>query len=113
MRLRWQWVALVTSNLWYCAPSEQPPHGCADPVAEYRRRIGLANRAEDCAEGLAAFRELAAAGLRAETKLYNSVLSLCALDGASRWDDAFEVYKAAEAAGLVRATLKSAVQNDG
>lgn len=68
-------------------------------MAEYRRRIGLANRAEDCAEGLAAFRELAAAGLRAETKLYNSVLSLCALDGASRWDDAFEVYKAAEAAG--------------
>ena len=64
-----------------------------DPVAAYRRRIGLANRDGSVDEGLAAFDELHAAGLRAETKTYNSVLSLCASAGASRWGDAIRVYE--------------------
>lgn len=50
--------------------------GAPDPVNEFRRRIGLANRSGDCDEGLAAFREMTTAGLRADIKTYNSV----------RWD---------------------------
>ena len=63
-----------------------------DPVAQYRRRIGLANRDGSLADGLAAFDELHAAGHTCETKTGNSVLSLCAAAGENGYEDAVRVY---------------------
>jgi pentatricopeptide repeat protein len=77
------------------APDEPPARRqkkSMDPVAPYRRRIGLANRDGNVDDGLAAFDELHAAGLKCETKTGNSVLSLCAAAGAARWQDALRVY---------------------
>jgi pentatricopeptide repeat protein len=75
--------------------------GGHDPVAPFRRRIGLANRDGDIVAGLSAFDEMHEAGLQAETKTYNSVLSLCASGGASRWQDAIRVYEAFPVHGCV------------
>ena len=61
-----------------------------DPVAPYRRRIGLANRDGEVDEGIAAFDEMHAAGFKAETKTCNAVLVLCA--ESKRWADAQRVY---------------------
>ena len=73
-------------------PAAQRQKKGMDPVAPYRRRIGLANRDGSVDDGLAAFDELHAAGLSCETKTANSVLSVCAAAGAARWKDALRVY---------------------
>eukprot|EP01050_Picozoa_sp_SAG11_P018997 SAG11_NODE_2961_length_2808_cov_2.850129_1_plen_334_part_00 len=49
--------------------------------------------AEDTAAGLAAYRQMVAAGVKADAKCYNSVLNLCTIGGAAHWDDAMAVYQ--------------------